>query len=145
MSAAVVVHDAIGRMTFVLWEGALDFHFKISGFRDRAIPHLESSTKPAARAGQELATVLGRSTGIISGCAMPGVAAIEASVVDLRLTTDEDHRGQDELPCSHQGYRLLGRTPVAALCEALELPFDAVSPLATPLQTTAPEVAGEAA
>jgi transposase InsO family protein len=50
-----------------------------------------------------------------------------------------------DLRRSHQGYRLLGRTPVAALCEALELPFDVVSPLATPLQTTALEVAGEAA
>jgi transposase InsO family protein len=35
---------------------------------------------------------------------------------------------------THQGYRLQGRTPVAALCDALELPIEKVSPLATPLQ-----------
>lgn len=44
---------------------------------------------------------------------------------------------------SHQGYRLLGRTPIAALCDALQLPVEQVSPLATPLQTPAPEDADQ--
>jgi transposase InsO family protein len=40
---------------------------------------------------------------------------------------------------SHQGYRLNGRTPVAALCEALQIPLESVPPLATPPQPTAQE------
>ena len=46
---------------------------------------------------------------------------------------------------THQGYRLQGRTPIAALCEALQLPVEQVSPLATPLQNCEAENGKEAA